>query len=59
MAEIVNLNRFRKEKARADKKAQADENAVKFGRSKAEKTFESATVAKFTRDLDGHKTEDE
>ncbi|MQQ07299.1 DUF4169 family protein [Epibacterium sp. SM1979] len=58
MAEIVNLNRFRKDKARADKKAQADENAVKFGRSKSDKALETAKVEKFIRDLDAHKTDE-
>ena len=55
MAEPVNLNRFRKEKARADKKARADQNAVKFGRSKAEKSLDTAREAKANRELDGKK----
>lgn len=58
MTEIVNLNRFRKEKARARKKAQAEENAAKFGRTKTEKQLETAKVEKFIRDLDGHKTDE-
>ena len=58
MAEIVNLNRFRKEKARADKKAQADENAAKFGRSKAEKTKDRATSELEIFRLDQHKRDD-
>lgn len=53
MSQPVNLNRFRKEKARADKKARADENAVKFGRSKAEKDLDRARAEKAARDLDG------
>lgn len=58
MAQPVNLNRFRKEKARAAKKARADENAVKFGRSKSEKQADSTAQAKATRQLDGHKREE-
>ena len=54
MAEPVNLNRFRKQKERAAKKARADENAVKFGRSKAEKNLDRAQSDKARRDLDGH-----
>ncbi|WP_412563241.1 DUF4169 family protein [Thalassobius sp. MITS945101] len=50
---VVNLNKFRKAKARADKKVQADENAVKFGRSKAEKRLQTARAEKAERDLDG------
>ncbi|MDK3074185.1 DUF4169 family protein [Sedimentitalea sp. JM2-8] len=55
MAQPVNLNRFRKDKARTDKKARADENAVKFGRSKAERDLDRARADKARRDLDGHK----
>lgn len=58
MAEIVNLNRFRKTRARADQKTQADENAAKFGRSKLEKSSETAKIEKLRRDLDNHKTDD-
>lgn len=58
MAEPVNLNRFRKDKARATKKARADENAVRFGRTKAEKELEQARTELARRDLDGHRTEE-
>ncbi|MBY6089360.1 DUF4169 family protein [Pseudooceanicola sp. 502str34] len=57
MAEPVNLNRFRKDKARAERKARADENAVKFGRSKAQKDAEKARAEQARRLLDGHRTE--
>ncbi|WP_146343948.1 DUF4169 family protein [Falsiphaeobacter marinintestinus] len=57
MAEPVNLNRFRKQQARAEKKARADENAVKFGRTKAEKDLNRARADKADRDHDGHKNE--
>ena len=55
MAEPVNLNRFRKAKARAEKAARADENAVKFGRTKAQKALEKARAEKAAADLDGKK----
>ena len=32
---VVNLNKARKEKTKAEEKAQADVNAVSFGRTKA------------------------
>ena len=32
----INLNQARKTRSRAEAKAQADENAVRFGRTKAE-----------------------
>ena len=57
MAQPVNLNRFRKEKARAEKKARADENSVKFGRSNVEKQRDAKQTSKAERDLDGHKRE--
>jgi len=59
MAEPVNLNRFRKQKARAEKKARADANAVKFGRSKAEKQLDRSLRNKQARDLDGHKADEQ
>ena len=55
MAEPVNLNRFKKDKARATKKARAQQNVVKFGRSKAEKQLDRAQGDKAQIDLDGHK----
>ena len=58
MSKQVNLNRFRKDKARADKKARADENAVKFGRTKAEKDRARAEENLAERRLDGHKSEE-
>jgi hypothetical protein len=53
----VNLNRVRKEKARAEKRARADENAVKFGRSKAERTRDEQETARSITRLDQHKRE--
>jgi hypothetical protein len=37
MAEIVNLNKLRKAKARAEDDSRAQANRVKYGRTKAEK----------------------
>ena len=54
----VNLNRLRKQKARAEKRARADENAVRFGRTKAEKTLERTRAEKAARDLDGHERDE-
>jgi hypothetical protein len=53
----VNLNRARKEKARAEKRARADENAVKFGRSKVERTRDEHETARSITRLDQHKRE--
>jgi hypothetical protein len=56
MSNVTNLNRFRKTKARDAKRVVADENAVKFGRSKAQKDLETARVEKAKRELDGKST---
>jgi hypothetical protein len=56
MSSVTNLNQFRKTKARAEKRAKADENSVKFGRSKAQKALEKAQAEKARRDLDGKST---
>ena len=54
MAEIINLRSVKKARQRAEATAQADANAAKFGRTKAEKQAESARKDKAKRDLDGH-----
>jgi hypothetical protein len=55
--DIVNLRQFRKSKARAERDAKAEENRVKFGRTKAEKQLQKAEKEKARRQLDGHKLE--
>ncbi|WP_434287309.1 DUF4169 family protein [Celeribacter sp. SCSIO 80788] len=56
---VTNLNQFRKQKARAEKRVQGDENAVKFGRTKAQKALEEAERAKVKAELDAHKRDKE
>jgi hypothetical protein len=55
MADLVNLNRARKKKRAAEKEKSAAANRAKFGRSKAEKTKQSAESRLRNRALDGHK----
>ena len=57
MSKVVNLNRVRKARQRDTDRKQADANAVKFGRTKAEKAQDSAKTEKARQDLDGHKRE--
>lgn len=57
MSKVTNLNQFRKQKARADRKAQAETNTVKFGRTKAQKTLDKTRADKARRDLDGKEQE--
>ncbi|WP_194095650.1 DUF4169 family protein [Marivivens aquimaris] len=59
MADVVNLNRFRKQKQKADAKRQADQNAVKFGRSKAEREREDAITELAKKRLNELKRDDE
>ncbi len=58
MSNVTNLNQFRKAKAKREARADADSNAVKFGRRKADKELEQARAEKSKRDLDGHKSSD-
>ena len=50
----VNLNRARKARARDAKCAYADENAIRFGRTKAQKEAERIAAEHAARHLDGH-----
>ena len=58
MAEILNLNRARKAKAKVADKTRAAENRAKHGRSKVEKTLDQLQSDKLRRDLDGARRED-
>ena len=55
---VVNLNKARKARDRAEEKAQADANAVKHGRTKAERMLEAARAGMAKRALDGAKFEE-
>ena len=54
-AEIFNLNRFRKGKARAGKDAAAAENRARFGRTKSEKERSMTEAKGAVRHLDAHR----
>ena len=56
MSDPINFNKARD---RADKKAQADANAIKHGRTKAERLADATKAEKARRLLDGHKFDDE
>ncbi|WP_299145537.1 DUF4169 family protein [uncultured Tateyamaria sp.] len=53
MSTPINLNKVRKDRARAAKRARADNNAVAFGRTKAEKQQSALENSRQTRALDG------
>jgi hypothetical protein len=58
MGEVVNLNRFRKERAKADRKVEAAANRAAHGRGKAERTRADKERERADRLLDGQKLED-
>jgi hypothetical protein len=57
VAEIVNLRMVKKQAARKAARSKGDENAVKFGRSKAERDLEKARADKATRNFAAHERE--
>lgn len=58
-ADIVNLRRARKAKARADKEREATAKRALFGRTKAEKAKQAAERSQATRALESHHRERE
>lgn len=58
MAEIVNLNKARKAKAKVEAGKQAETNRARFGRTKAEKDRDAAEQARRDALLDGAKREE-
>jgi hypothetical protein len=58
VASVVNLNRFRKDKARAEKAQRAAENRALHGRSKADRQAGTVERRRADRDLDSKKLDD-
>lgn len=54
---VVNLNKFRKQKARADKAKQAEINRVRHGRTKAQREREHTDRERAARLLEGKRLE--
>jgi hypothetical protein len=55
MGEIINLNRARKAKARAEATKAADARRADHARTKAQKKLDRARTEKSKADLDAHK----
>lgn len=55
MSQAINLNQFRKAKQAAQKKNEAAENAVKFGRTKAQRKADQNEQSRLDAHLEGHK----
>ncbi len=54
----VNLNQVRKERARREARRIADQNAIKFGRTKAQKARSETNEKKRQALLDQHRRDD-
>lgn len=59
MAEIVNLNRYRKTREKERARSAAEENRARFGRNKAEKRADTDEQERNTRKIDGARLEDD
>jgi hypothetical protein len=55
MSVPINLNKVRKDRDRASRKARADENSVVHGQTKAQKVALKTQAEKIARNLDAHK----
>lgn len=57
VGDIVNLNKFRKERQREAAKKAAQDNRVRFGRTGADKATDRANTEKANSELSGKKRE--
>ncbi|MFM8700072.1 MAG: DUF4169 family protein [Hyphomicrobiales bacterium] len=54
MADIINLKHFKKKQARAGAETRANENRIRFGQTKAERTRQTLEKQSFEKTLDAH-----
>jgi hypothetical protein len=59
MGDVVNLRRARKARDRATAEAQAAQNRIEFGRTKAERKLAEAEKTLAERHLEGHRLTDD
>jgi len=59
MTDPISLNRARKIRAKAEKITKANENAARYGRTKAERILQAAQSDKAAKKLDQHFISDE
>ena len=57
MGDVVNLNKFRKRKAKAERTKRAETNRRLHGRTKAERARDELAKKQLTRHVDGAKLE--
>lgn len=58
MGEVVNLNKARKARDKAEARRKAGDNRVLFGRSKSERQMADKTREREAARLDGHKRDE-
>ena len=58
MGDVINLNRYRKQKQQAERERRANEKRVRFGIPKSERAKNSAEQGLETRRLDGARRDD-
>jgi hypothetical protein len=58
MGDVVNLNRFRKAKEKAEREAQAAANRTRYGRTTDQRAREKDEAARAAKDFDGKKIDD-
>lgn len=59
MVQIVNLRSVKKRRASARKRAEADANAAKFGRTRAERELDEARAQQARTALEAHRREND
>ena len=57
-SKVISINKVRKKRDRADAKAEADANAIKHGRTKAQRLLEAAREEQARKRLDQSKFEE-
>jgi hypothetical protein len=58
MGDIVNLNKYRKQRQRTEHAKQAAENRVRFGRSKSDRARTRSEQDRSSQDLEGKRRDD-
>jgi hypothetical protein len=58
MAELINFNRAKKARGKAEARARASENRVRFGQAKGDKLASKLEAERARRELEGKKRED-
>ncbi len=58
MGDVINLNKYRKQREKAEQKLQAEANRLKHGESKASRTLRGKKRTLEDKQLEGHKIEE-